>query len=143
MSYTTFAYGSLEIHDVDQGLEPYPTGHVMQGGHIDLWEVVGAVTVEIQNNGTMDGAKAAQLYLAIPGALEKQLRGVEKPSIQCGETVKVTFEMTRRDLSVWDAAAQNWKLQYGEYDVYVGSSSREISLHGVLEMGGNTTSKRI
>jgi len=47
-------------------------------------------------------------------------------------SVDVGFEITRRDLSVWDVEKQEWKLQNGSYGVWVGSSSRKLVLNGSL-----------
>jgi hypothetical protein len=38
----------------------------------------------------------------------------------------VSLPLTRRDLSVWDIVAQQWKLSRGGYGLMVGSSSRDL-----------------
>jgi beta-glucosidase len=42
--------------------------------------------------------------------------------------------LMRRDLSVWDTAAQKWKLQTGAYDIWVGGSSRDLPLKSVINI---------
>jgi beta-glucosidase len=97
--------------------------------------VVATVTAEIKNTGSLTGAEAAQLHVGIPGGPVKQLRGFQKPTIRAGKVEKVKFRLTRRDLSVWDPVVQKWRLQNGEYKIYVGSSSRKLPLTGDLKIG--------
>lgn len=49
-----------------------------------------------------------------------------------GAAVPVSFTLTDRDLSIWDATAHSWALQRGTFAVKVGSSSRDIRLTGTL-----------
>ncbi|KFA81753.1 hypothetical protein S40288_09954 [Stachybotrys chartarum IBT 40288] len=137
LSYATFEYSNLEIaKDADADFEEYPSGPVVEGGQADLWDELVTVTVDVTNTADVDGKEVAQLYLGIPGegTPVRQLRGFEKPLIQAGETQTVEFKLRRRDLSVWDTAAQKWHLQSGEYKVHVGSSSRDLPLEGTLQI---------
>lgn len=102
------------------------------GGHTDLWDVLVRVTAEVRNSGDVYGSEVAQLYVGIPGAPMKQLRGFSKTEIQPGETAKVSFDLTRRDLSEWDVVAQQWRLQRGSYNIFVGASSRILPLEDQL-----------
>lgn len=133
LSYTTFNYSNLQISKADNAeTAEYPTGAITQGGQADLWDVLANVTAEVQNIGRVGGAEASQLYVGIPNAPAKQLRGFDKPFINATESVTVTFELTRRDLSVWDVVAQKWRLQTGTYNISVGASSRDLPLMGTL-----------
>lgn len=132
LSYTTFDYANLQISNANGSTALYPTGAITMGGQTDLWDELIQVTVAITNSGAMDGKEVAQLYLGIPGedVPVRQLRGFEKMLIAAGETATVQFTLTRRDLSIWDVVAQKWLLQAGEYQVYVGRSSRDLPLQG-------------
>jgi beta-glucosidase len=134
LSYTTFSYANLSISPVrNASTAAYPSGAVVTGGQADLWDVLIRVSADVQNTGNLSGAEVAQLYVGIPNAPARQLRGFEKPSLNASETATVRFELTRRDLSVWDVVAQRWLLQAGTYGVFVGASSR------ILPLGGNIT----
>jgi beta-glucosidase len=52
--------------------------------------------------------------------------------VQPGETGKVSFELRRRDLSVWDVMKQEWKVERGEYKMHVGASSRDLRVVGTM-----------
>jgi beta-glucosidase len=135
LSYTTFSFSNLQISlSNSKNLKPYPSGRILQGGHEDLWEQIATVRADVRNTGLVEGKEVAQLYIGIPGGPVKQLRGFEKKNIVPGETVTVSFPLMRRDLSVWDVVAQKWKLQKGDYMVYVGSSSRQLPLVGILRI---------
>lgn len=136
LGYTTFAFSNLRVEPAGRnGTAPYPTGEIIQGGNVDLWDVVARVSVDVTNTGAVDGAEVAQLYVAIPGGPEKQLRGFEKLPLKPGQAATAKFELTRRDLSAWDVVAQKWKLQSAEYGIFVGSSSRQLPLQGKLQLG--------
>ncbi|KAJ3500577.1 hypothetical protein NM208_g17112 [Fusarium decemcellulare] len=140
LSYTTFALDNLGIVLLSNAsLSRYPRGPTLQGGPVGLWDVVARVTARVTNTGDVTGAEVAQLYLGIPDDKEntvpaRQLRGFVKPVLEPGETDDVTFDLTRRDLSVWDITAQQWSLGKGEYKVYVGTSSRDLPLQGTLSI---------
>ncbi|KAG8157075.1 hypothetical protein KVR01_013065 [Diaporthe batatas] len=142
MSYTNFTYSNMHIRATGNHSNPYPQGPIMQGGHVDLWDPVAVVTADVKNTGAVDGSEVAQLYVGIPGAPARQLRGVEKPEITAGETASVMFQLTRRDLSVWDVVAQKWNLQSGNYSIFVGPSSRSFPLSGSVFIGHNETLSR-
>lgn len=135
LGYTTFAYSNISINYI-QGANtyPWPGGPIVSGGQTDLWDAIATVSVNIKNTGSVAGAEVAQLYIGIPGAPAKQLRGFEKPFLQPNETQSVTFHLTRRDLSVWSVERQKWQLQKGNYKFYVGSSSRRLPLNGTMDL---------
>ncbi|PVH75143.1 glycoside hydrolase family 3 protein [Cadophora sp. DSE1049] len=133
LSYTTFEYSSLEVSKVDgPSTDEYPVGEIIEGGQGDLWDVLFQVTASVSNSGEVDGAEVAQLYVGIPGGPVRQLRGFSKVDVEPGQSVDLNFDLTRRDLSVWDVVQQKWQLQKGEYKVYIGGSSRSLPLEGSL-----------
>lgn len=137
LTYTTFEYSNLAIHRAGDAsnLSVFPVDPIVPGGHADLWDTVAVVTADVTNSGDIDAAEVAQLYLGIPGEDQppRQLRGFEKAVVRPGETRTLEFELRRRDLSVWDVTAQQWRLLTGsEYRVFVGASSRQLSLNGTF-----------
>ncbi|KID77552.1 Beta-glucosidase cel3A [Metarhizium brunneum] len=142
LSYTTFSYGGVELWQ-DEGLVE------SAGDAGDLWDVVARVSTTVTNTGSVAGEEVAQLYLGIPGAPPKQLRGFEKARLAPGQSATVEFGLTRRDLSEWQVARQRWVVQRGEYGVFVGASSRDIRstasivVPGRMERGRAETPSRI
>lgn len=138
LSYTTFSYSSLVITpltNISTATYPSPSIPIIQGGHPELWDVLFSISFSVTNTGPVAGAEVAQLYLGIPTAPARQLRGFDKVYVEPNATAVVTFEVMRRDLSVWDVVAQQWKLQQGvEYGIWVGASSRDLRLNGTLTL---------
>ncbi|KAF7182719.1 hypothetical protein CNMCM7691_002380 [Aspergillus felis] len=128
LSYTTFKYSGLSVNVFTTA--GAANGQVVPGGPADLFEVVGQVSVFVRNNGRVAGAEVAQLYIGLPDSAPatppKQLRGFQKMMLQPGQMGVATFELTRRDLSYWDVQQQKWVVPSGTFQVYVGSSSRDI-----------------
>ncbi|KAF6823053.1 cel3e secreted beta-glucosidase [Colletotrichum plurivorum] len=121
LTYTTFEYSSASVqtHPVAPG--PAPDADT-------LWSTVATVRASLNNTGTRAGEEVAQLYVAIPDSPPRQLRGFEKVPLEGGQGADLSFELTRRDLSVWDVVSQKWTLQEGEYTIFVGASSRNLPL---------------
>ncbi|KAL1638696.1 hypothetical protein SLS58_008728 [Diplodia intermedia] len=139
LSYTTFAYSALATTTNTTTLSsPYASGPRIPGGRADLWDPAAAVTVTVANTGDVDGHEVAQLYVTYPAAADepvRQLRGFERVWVPAGETRDVVFELRRRDLSVWDVAAQEWRVERGMYGVAVGASSRDLRVQGSIVVG--------
>ena len=81
----------------------------------------------------------AQLYLGFPpaaGAPPKVLRRFAKVSLAAKASTTVTFDALdpTADLGVWDEATHKWAAVRGEFALQVGASSRDIRLHGKLQM---------
>ncbi|KZL68287.1 beta-glucosidase D, partial [Colletotrichum tofieldiae] len=130
LSYATFNYSSILKVDASPKLTSGLAGGDRSiGGREDLWDTVATVSSSVSNTGSVVGAEVAQLYISFPavaGEPVRQLRGFQKVTVQPGESVDVAFPLRRRDLSVWDVAAQEWKVESGEYKLYVGASSRDF-----------------
>lgn len=139
LSYTTFSYSGLSASLIsatnDTAEWPDASVAIVQGGHPELWDVVALVKASVENTGDVAGAEVAQLYVTIPvdGTPVRQLRGFKRVGpLAPGETRTAVFELTRRDLSTWDVAAQQWRLARGEYGLSVGASSRDLRLNATI-----------
>jgi beta-glucosidase len=128
LSYTTFGYGNLTLEraDADFGRFPDAAVPIVQGGHPALWDVLFRANVSVTNTGTVPGHEVVQLYLGVPDAPVRQLRGFERVLLQPGETKEVEFALQRRDLSIWNVETQGWELQRGKYGVWAAASSRDL-----------------
>lgn len=132
LSYTTFEYSSLSV-----SLKDLSPSTPCNGKH--MWDTAAVVEAKISNTGEREGQEVAQLYVAIPGSPPRQLRGFEKVRIAPGGETTVRFELDKRDFAVWDVVAQQWTVQEGSYEVFVGASSRKLPLRKtfVVEDGGD------
>ena len=125
---------------------PYPTNTSFKspagggpGGNPSLWDVLIRVTATVTNTGSTAGAEVAQLYVSFPQSMEyptppNQLRGFSKVYLNPSGTQQVSFDVTRRDLSVWNTSAQNWVFLEGVYSFNVGNSSRSLMRVGGVSL---------
>ncbi|MDD5072590.1 MAG: glycoside hydrolase family 3 C-terminal domain-containing protein [Candidatus Omnitrophica bacterium] len=109
LSYTTFKYSNLNV---------------------DPKTLVARV--DITNTGKRKGKEVVQLYVhdvesRLPRPV-KELKGFEKVELAPGETKQVIFRLDERALAFYDAEAKGWVAEPGEFDILVGSSSRDIRL---------------
>lgn len=138
LSYTTFNYSDLSMHWTDVNFdETAPKGDenglpMPEGGLLSLWDIMLRVSLNVRNTGSMGSSEVAQLYVGIPGGPLKQLRGFDKKYLNAGEAREFSFELTRRDLSIW--TPDGWKLQRGNYHVYVGKSVLNIQLTSTVNI---------
>jgi beta-glucosidase len=112
----------------------YPFGHGLSYTTFDYKQVQvqgRKVTVDVENSGKVHGKEVVQLYLGFPkeaGEPPKLLKGFSKIALEANEKKTAEFELRDRDLSIWDVETHAWKLVKGEFDIYIGSSSRDIRL---------------
>lgn len=149
LSYTTFAYAPTVNVTVtvnatttttsDGAAAPLAglaTGARAVGGREDLWDTIATVTTSVTNTGAVAGAEVAQLYVSFPAAADepvRQLRGFQKTtSLAPGARADLAFPLRRRDLSVWDVAAHEWRVVAGVYTFWVGASSRDLKASTTL-----------
>jgi beta-glucosidase len=80
--------------------------------------------VSIKNIGKVAGDEVAQLYLKFPqveGAPRIALRGFQRVPLAPGETRKIVFQLTPRDLSMVSAAGDPMVAE-GSYQLFVGGA---------------------
>ncbi|KAI1497586.1 glycoside hydrolase family 3 protein [Biscogniauxia marginata] len=108
------AYPYPEGYSTAQG--PGPAAGGANGGNPALWDVAYRITATVTNTGssTTKAKAVAQAYVQLPASAgydvpALQLRDFAKtPELGPGESAEVEIRLTRRDVSVWDVAAQNW-----------------------------------
>ncbi|MDB5671839.1 MAG: glucan 1,4-alpha-glucosidase, partial [Alphaproteobacteria bacterium] len=81
-----------------------------------------SVSVDVTNQGAMDGDEVVQLYLRHPGlagAPIRALEGFERIHLVRGETRTITFQLDPRALSIVDPAGARMVVP-GEVEIWVG-----------------------
>uniref|UniRef100_UPI0025D7C579 glycoside hydrolase family 3 C-terminal domain-containing protein n=1 Tax=uncultured Ruminococcus sp. TaxID=165186 RepID=UPI0025D7C579 len=115
LSYTTFEYSDLVISE----------------NEIDEGQTL-TVSCTVTNTGDRAGREVVQLYVkdkeSSVARPEKELKGFEKVSLKPGETKKVVFSLDKRAFAYYETAINDWFVEYGEFEIMVGASSRDIRL---------------
>jgi beta-glucosidase len=107
LSYTTFAYGDLEVTGGDT--------------------LTASFTVT--NTGEREGADVPQLYLTdAAGDQRMRLLGFERVQLSPGESRSVTMTAEPRLLARYDADAGRWHIAEGGYRVALGKAADDLVL---------------
>jgi beta-glucosidase len=119
LSYTTFAYKDLKIHNRDGAVE---------------------VSVQVSNTGPREGEEIIQVYVGMENSqIERQkklLKGFAKVSIPAGEAVDVKISIPFNELRYYNTAEKQWALEKGTYNFLVGPSSNDKALlRGDVNLG--------
>jgi beta-glucosidase len=115
LSYTSFAYASLEIHD---------------GNAVTL-------NFNLKNTGDREGVEIAEVYATLPGDSgepPKRLVGWSRVELRPGESKQVSLTIPKEYISVFNETTNAWKFLRGEFSFHVGSSSRNLPLHAKLTL---------
>jgi len=133
LSYTNFAYSNLSV-----------TTGTTKGGSNSYWWA--EVAFEVANTGNQDGAEVAQVYVADKHSkIErpvKELKGFAKVNLRAGEKQRVTLKLDRRALSYYDVRSKQWRVDPGDFEVLVGSSSEDIRLRGRLSLAESSIAEQ-
>ena len=118
----------------DGSPQPIPKAGGAPGGNPMLYDVLYRVQATITNTGRVAGEEVSQLYISRGGPYDpvRELRGFERLSLQPNGTATFTVDITRRDISSWSTLEQDWYVRNTTKRVWVGSSSRNLVLEGVL-----------
>lgn len=116
LSYTEFTYSDLQISKAEAGPE-------------DTVEI----SVQVENTGKYTGGEVVQVYLrdlyASMTRPVKELAGFKRITLEPGEKKKVCFELKCSQTAFLDHNME-WKVEKGEIEVQVGSSSEDIRQKG-------------
>ena len=126
LSYTTFAYRNLKLSKPE-----YAAGDAIR------------LSVDVENMGSRAGKEIVQVYLRdVQSHLmrpEKELRAFDKVALEPDETRTITFTLDEEALSYYDPALKRWVAEAGEFQVLVGSSSRDIRLAASFNFKGESS----
>ena len=61
--------------------------------------------------------------------------------LQSGETRALEFLVQPRDLAYFDVPGHQWKAEAGDYEIAIGSSSRDLRQLAVLHLNADFTEK--
>lgn len=117
LSYTEFEYSDIVISENEISDEQTLT-----------------VSCTVKNTGSRAGMEVVQLYVrdkeSSVARPVKELKGFEKVSLAPGESKRVAFSLDKRAFAYYETAISDWFVEYGEYEILIGASSRDIRLKG-------------
>jgi beta-glucosidase len=118
LSYTTFAFKNVRLEK--KTIRPDEKTRVL---------------VDVTNTGKREGTEVVQLYIRdqVSSVTRpvKELKGFQKISLKPGETRTVALDITPESLAFYDVNLR-YVVEPGEFDILVGSSSRDADLQKVV-----------
>ncbi|MGR6541895.1 beta-glucosidase [Paenibacillus tundrae] len=116
LSYTTFEYADLTVNRTEL---------------TDQDEV--QVSVRVTNTGDRAGKEIVQLYIRDVESTvirpAKELKAFAKIQLEPGESKVIGFTLDKRSFAYYNVDMKDWHVETGEFEIQVGSSSRDIHLH--------------
>jgi len=117
LSYTKFDYGELKVSP----------NEAAAGQPVE-------VSLQLRNSGSRSGAEVVELYVhdghASVDRPIQELKGFQRVELAREETKTVHFTIDRSALAFYSTAKKDWVTEPGQFDVLVGSSSRDIRMKG-------------
>lgn len=120
LSYTTFDYQNMnvEVEECD--------------------DVKITVTCQVTNTGSCMGSEILQLYVSSKNSsVERpvqELKQYAKIKLEPKKTQKVTLVLDKTAFGYYDVGKKQFKAESGNYDIRIGSSSRDIRLNSSIEL---------
>jgi beta-glucosidase len=113
LSYTTFEYSNITVSPLK----------AKAGDEIK-------VSIYVANTGKVAGKEVVQVYVSdvassVPRP-PKELKAFRKVALNPGEKKKIGFTLTKEAFAFYDVKSKNWAVEPGEFEILVGSSSRDI-----------------
>jgi beta-glucosidase len=88
------------------------------------------VRVDVTNTGKVAGKEVVQLYVrdveATVARPEKELKAFAKVELAPKQTKTITFTLDREAFWYFDVTRNTWMIEAGDFEILVGSSSRDI-----------------
>ena len=128
LSYTSFELSNLEL--------PAKEFNIIDGVELSL---------DVRNTGNCAGKEVVQVYVRDASSSlvrpEKELKAFVKVALEAGETKTVRLQLDREAFWFYDPARNDWVTEPGEFEIMVGTSSRDIRARGVVRLGAEPISK--
>jgi beta-glucosidase len=115
LSYTQFTYSNLTLE----------SDKIKKDGEVEI-------QFTVQNTGKLKGDEVAQVYVHNVDASIKvpinQLKRFQRITLASSESKTLTFKIPASELSFYDTKTNDFKTEPGEWEIQVGSSSKDIRL---------------
>lgn len=126
LTYTTFKYSDLNVEDINDK-------------YINVF-------FNISNIGFQSSDEVVQLYVRCKSNKLKrpikELIAFRRINLNPGETKIVEFSVPHSKLAYWNVREEEYKIEGGEYQLFIGSSSEDIRLISNFRINGNDENSR-
>ncbi len=89
------------------------------------------ISCKLTNAGNVDGSEVVQVYIGKPKSKVeralKELKGFKKMYLKKGESKTIEIQVDVDNLAFYDETISNWQIEKGDYEIYVGNASDNIT----------------
>ena len=114
LSYTTFL-----LRDINSDKKKYSLNDTIK------------VTCKLTNTGDIYGKEVVQVYIGKKNSkikrAKKELKGFKKVGVSRNELIELNINIDVKELAYYDQKSASWKVEKGNYIIYVGNGSRNIT----------------
>jgi beta-glucosidase len=118
LSYTNFEYSDLSINK--------------------LTRTEFEVKLKVKNTGKVEGDEVVQLYVSdiecTTDRPEKELKAFSRIKLKPAEIKVVTMKLNEKAFAFYNLNKKSWTVEPGEFEILMGSSSRDIRLKNKIEI---------
>ncbi len=97
-----------------------------------------SLSLDVKNTGPVKGDEVVQVYVKDMRSDEiqalKKLREFRRVSLSPGESSTLTFNLDESDFLFWSSKREEWYLEPGEFEIQVGSSSKDIRFRKIIHI---------
>lgn len=143
--YREGIYVGYRYYDTSAVKVLYPFGHGLSYTTFEYKDLKAdrtGVSFTISNTGKRDGAEVAQLYVGLKNAKvfrpKKELKGFAKVFLKAGESKEVHISFDDKTFRYWNIRTNHWEIEEGNYNILIGTNSRDICLETSLKVAGTT-----
>lgn len=121
LSYSEFEYESIETNVSE-----------------DAKNLNVEVNISLTNTGKVSGEEVIQIYVRDLEALAdrpiKELKGFKRIALEPGETKNILLNLDASAFAYFDMNQKKWKVEEGYFEIWAGSSSRDIRLKETIKI---------
>ena len=118
LSYTKFDYGSIA-----------GTSNITSGEKINL-------SITVKNSGQRKGQEVVQCYIRdLESSIDRphqELKAFQKITLEASESKPIDILLDETALSFFDPGSNDWVTEPGQFEILIGSSSRDIRSRKII-----------
>lgn len=132
LSYTTFRLANLKVH---------PLAGAAASRDSSRSGLRYEVSFDATNTGERSGAEVAEVYVGeihprVPRP-ERELKGFARMELRPGETRPISIDLNSRAFAYFDTGTHEWRIDPGQFKIYVGSSVEQLPLETIVNMSSS------
>lgn len=89
------------------------------------------VSCEVKNTGGIEGKEVVQVYIGKKNSkvkrAKKELKAFKKVSVSNNQSIEVNININIKALAYYNEKSASWEIEKGNYIIYIGNGSRNIS----------------